>query len=441
VSASGADDGYDGAALARYVDEPSKRAARGPFQRDRARVLHSAGLRRLAATTQVVTAGQADFARTRLTHSLEVAQVGRELGDALGADPDLVEVACLAHDLGHPPFGHNGEAALDSLAADAGGFEGNAQTLRVLTRLEAKTFTAGRGARSVGLNLTRASLDATVKYPWQRPAGGGKFGVYAADLLLFDWVREDSPAAPDASPRRCLEAQVMDWADDIAYCVHDLEDAVHAGYLQLADLDDASHRASVAAVAVARYCPQATGEQVLAALDRLRAEPFWPTRFRATRADLAALKNCTSQLIGRLAGAAEQATRSRAGQGRLTRYGADLVVPAPAVVECAALKAVAAHFVMDRAGAADRYAAQRELIADLVAALAAGAPDSLSPPLREDYAAAAGADQRLRVVVDQVAALTDVSALRTHAHLTGSAALGEAATGGGQPGGPTLGGA
>ena len=405
---------YDEHARERWVPEPAKRAGRSAFDRDRARVLHSAALRRLAAKTQVVVPWESDFPRTRLTHSLECAQIGRGLGDALGCEPDLVEVACLAHDLGHPPFGHTGEWALDEVARSCGGFEGNAQSLRILTRLEAKTFSAD--GRSVGLNLTRATLDAASKYPWTRSGdvtGDGKFGVYDDDLAVFAWLRDGA-----ADGRRCLEAQVMDWSDDVAYSVHDLEDALYAGHLRLDHLTDVAERSGLLELSAQR-CPGATPAELDAALDRLLALPFWPASYDGSQRALAGLKNATSQLIGRFCEAAERATRAVYGTQPLTRYAADLVVPPEVRLECEVLKAVAARYVMESSAATERYARQRELVQELVSAVAAGAPETLDPTLRESYAAAEDDGGRLRVVLDHVAAMTDPAAVAAHARLTG----------------------
>ncbi|TDC53415.1 deoxyguanosinetriphosphate triphosphohydrolase [Jiangella ureilytica] len=405
--------GYDDADRERWAAEPPKRAVRTAFERDRARVVHSASLRRLAAKTQVVAPGSDDFVRNRLTHSLEVAQVGRELGKELGCDPDVVDAACLAHDIGHPPFGHNGEQVLDEIAAGIGGFEGNAQTLRLLTRLEAKA--AHPDGRSAGLNLTRAGLDASTKYPWRRgERDGRKFGVYDDDAEVFGWLRD---GAPDG--RRCLEAQVMDFSDDVAYSVHDVEDAIVGGWLQPGPrLDDPGERARVAELTREWYLPGASPDEITEALDRLRALPYWVASYDGRLRSLAALKDMTSQLIGRFCDDAERATHAAYGGGRLTRYAADLLMPRTTRVEVAVLKGLAAVYVMTASDRAPIYARQRELIEELVSALRLRAPESLEPAFQESWAAAADDAARLRVIIDQVASLTDDSAVALHAQLT-----------------------
>ncbi|MEY4280431.1 MAG: hypothetical protein RL313_694, partial [Actinomycetota bacterium] len=244
----------------RFFFEPAKRAGRTEFMRDRARVIHSAALRRLAAKTQIAVPWENDFARTRLSHSLECAQIGRELGESLGADPDLMETACLSHDLGHPPFGHNGEEALAEVAKDHGGFEGNAQSFRLLTRIEAKTVDSE--GESVGLNLTRASLDAATKYPWPRAQNPRKFGVYDDDVEIFNWVRQGAPA-----DKKCIEAQIMDWSDDCAYSVHDLEDAIFSGNVKTTDFQNDFE--TLYQVMTVGYRSEATKEEAAAALTRL----------------------------------------------------------------------------------------------------------------------------------------------------------------------------
>jgi dGTPase len=407
---------YDEHSRARFVAEPGKASGvpRGEFERDRARVLHSAALRRLAAKTQVVGVGQSDFPRTRLTHSLECAQIGRELAAVLGADPDLVDTGCLAHDLGHPPFGHNGETALDEFAAGCGGFEGNAQSLRVLTRLEAKVLrTDSPGDVSAGLNLTRAALDAATKYPWPRRDSLVKFGVYDDDAEVFAWLRDGAPGE-----QRCLEAQVMDWADDVAYSVHDLEDGVVAGRIDLVALSDASRRSELWATVRDWYLPDASDDDLDEVLDTLTSATSWPVApYDGSRGAQATLKNLTSELIGGFCAAVEAATRGTYGEGPLTRYAADVVVPEQTVLAIAALKGVAAHFVMradDRVATLER---QREIITQLVAALRASGQADLEPAFRADFAAAADDAARLRVIVDQVASLTDASATAWHRRL------------------------
>jgi dGTPase len=409
--------GYTAHDRARLEAEPPKGAGNGrrsPFARDRARVLHSAALRRLAGKTQVVGPGEgaevSGVPRTRLTHSLEVAQIGRGIAEELGADADVVDTAGLAHDIGHPPFGHNGERALDEFGAACGGFEGNAQTLRILTRLEPKVD-------GTGLNLTRATLDAACKYPWERRPGRRKFGAYTDEAMVLAWVRDGAP--PD---RCCLEAQIMDWADDVAYSVHDVEDGILADRIDLGSLAVPTERTKLVELAARHF--GGDPEALDRAADALLALPVVDAvrGFRAASAPAAAyiaLKRLTSELVGRFAVAATDATRAAHGEGPLRRYAADLVVPPAARAEVALLKAVAVRYVMSDPRRLAMQARQRELLAELGRALLAGAPGSLDPVLAQSWAAAPDDAARLRVVVDQIALLTDQQAVTRHAGLAG----------------------
>ncbi|GAB3558285.1 deoxyguanosinetriphosphate triphosphohydrolase [Spelaeicoccus albus] len=383
-------------------------------------MLHSSGLRRLGDKTQVLSPGFDDFVRTRLTHSLEVAQIGRELARSIGCDPDIVDTACLAHDLGHPPFGHNGETALSDLAVDIGGFEGNAQTLRLLTRLEPKIVRAD--GTSAGLNLTRATLDAVAKYPWpveQAPAPSGqssriqKFGVYADDMPVFTWLRENAPERT-----RCLEAQLMDLADDISYSVHDVEDAVMAGALKLGELTDEENVDKLIKTTRAWYLPGTDEIELVEALNRLQSLDFWPAGLDGSRRSQAALKNMASQLIGRFCLAAEVATRAVHGRAPLCRYDADLVVPHDTVTEISVLKGLATISVMVNERRQSIQSTQRDVIVALVD-YAYDNPGSLDPAFRGDHEQAADDGGRLRAVIDQVASLTDNSAWNWYRDITG----------------------
>nr|MTA03571.1 deoxyguanosinetriphosphate triphosphohydrolase [Actinomycetota bacterium] len=374
-----------------------------------ARVIHSAALRRLAAKTQVAVPWENDFQRTRLSHSLECAQIGRELGESLGADPDLLETACLSHDLGHPPFGHNGEEALAEVAGACGGFEGNAQSFRLLTRIEAKTVDSN--GRTVGLNLTRASLDAATKYPWSRAINARKFGVYDDDVEIFNWTRQGAP-----DDRKCIEAQIMDWSDDCAYSVHDLEDAIFVGQVKVENFErdfDILHTEMQSG-----YGSTATKEEAAAALERLQQLSCWPRYYDGSHRSLARLKDSTSQFIGRFVLAAELETRKVHGDGPLLRYTADLVIPREQKVEVDFLKAIAGHYLINAAASQERYAAQQIVIKELVEMLHKHAATNLDSIFAKDWQMATNQTERMRIVIDQIASLTDPGAYALHARLS-----------------------
>ena len=255
-------------------DPAHKHADRDDFARDRARVLHSASLRRLSAKTQVVQPDSDDFVRNRLTHSLEVAQIGREFGAALGCDADVVDTACLAHDLGHPPFGHNGETALNDIAADIGGFEGNAQTLRLLTE---RIFSVKRS----GMDPTRAFLDGVLKYKslWSELKNAeGKAPhhhfIHDDQHIYLDWAMGGNDFPLELPPGvtrdsfKSIECQVMDWADDTAYSLNDLSDSVRAGFLNIEKIESWAEKQGVS------YGEGTSLGDLLRAIRRKRVDPF-----------------------------------------------------------------------------------------------------------------------------------------------------------------------
>lgn len=402
---------YTEADRQRRLEEAAKRSHfpgtdvehRSVFARDRARVLHSAALRRLADKTQVVGPHDGDTPRTRLTHSLEVAQIARGLGAGIGVDPELAELAGLCHDIGHPPYGHNGEVALNELADLCGGFEGNAQTLRILTRLEPKVLSPD--GESYGLNLSRASLDAACKYPWARAdAPNNKYGAYDEDSAVLEWVRQGHQ-----DHRPPLEGQIMDWSDDVAYSVHDVEDGILSNRIDLRVLWDLVELAALAEKGARAF--GGDPNELLEAAARLRHLEVVnaATDYDGSLGKTVALKGLTSELVGRFVAATIAATK----EANPDRYG-ELVIRPDALAEVTLLKTIAVLYVMEDPGHLRRQDRQREKIRLVYEYLLMGAPGALDPMFRAWFAAAGNDAQRQRVIIDQIASMTESRLQRIH---------------------------
>ena len=419
-------------------DRPTDKRTAG--QRDRDRVMYSSAFRRLGGVTQVAAANERVVFRNRLTHTLEVAQIARRLAeytiadqpdaaDALGGvDPDVVEAAALAHDLGHPPFGHVAEMKLDELLrrhGESDGFEGNPQSFRVVTKL------ALRHQEFRGLNLTRATLNAILKYPWFRETGGGsrerKWGAYHSESEEFNWAREIGQG--DA---KSVEAELMDWADDIAYSIHDLDDFYRVGLIPLDRiLNDPDERDGFLGRAVSRRLGEAGFDfdelksifDFWANLARVSCSPLTKP-YRGGREQRASLRSLTAWLISRYAMGSVSIHHPTETGGRTVTIN-DVFLK-----EVAILKQLTWEYVIEAPALATQQYGQRKVIEDLFDILtdaAARRDFGVFPPRFAeglDDALAENGDlpdrEITRTVSDYISGMTEREAVELHRRLSGA---------------------
>jgi deoxyguanosinetriphosphate triphosphohydrolase, putative len=419
----------------RYYSNDRRDDQRSPGQRDRDRILYTQAFRRLAGITQVVSPNERYILHNRLTHSLEVAQIGRRLAEKLlkeygssyldravgGIDPEVVEAACLAHDLGHPPFGHVAERELDCLAAEVGlpdGFNGNAQSFRIVTKLET------RHPSIPGLNLTRATLNAILKYPHLRGDSGeryAKWGAYSTEQAEFAWAR--AGLAGDIESRTA-EAELMDWADDVAYAVHDLEDFYRAGLIPLERL--IRDEAEVERFLNSTFEHGWAGDQYAAsdlreAFTELFSRLFWfsiDEPYHGRRDQRARLRSLTARLIARYINGVRVESRNA--------FTSVIVRDPELDMEVIMLKALTWHYVIDNASLATHQYGQRQVIRYLFGTFldATVSPRDmwLLPPAYQELAKEATDDHaRVRLVIDLVASMTEPQAVEMYHRLTGTA--------------------
>lgn len=417
-----------------------RRDLRSDAEHDCDRILYSDAFRRLGGVTQVVAVGEKPLFHTRLTHTLKVAQLARRMAESLeeedsallrsmgGVDPAAAEAAGLAHDLGHPPFGHIGEMALDRKcqSAELDGYEGNAQSFRILTKI------AVRGERMAeGLQLkSRRTLNGVIKYPWHRDpskAGGKKWNAYETEADAFAAARQDIP-----DEAKSLEAELMDWADDITYAVHDLEDFVRAGRVPIARLLD--HPRELASFVDAASQQLRKKDE---AFDRATAGAAFydilnlafgnASHYRGTARDQHLLNKGCRQLINRYASHIELSAEPpfvRVPQG--IRYEVEM------------LKQLTWYYVIHHPGLATLQEGHTRLVEDLFDTLVAWLTTAearselfrLPMRLRDLYQLTSeevGRDRyksdgarRARAVADYIASLTEDQAVDLHQRLHGS---------------------
>jgi len=423
---------------------PSPGDYRDPTERDRDRILHSAAFRRLQGKTQVFGIGQADFYRTRLTHSLEVAQLARSIAHNLLVveprlqaclTPSLAEAAALAHDLGHPPFGHGGERTLDACMKDisrrtglrgrkALRFEGNAQTFHILVAAEPKS------PDFPGLNLTRATLAGVIKYPFEQHMGNDKF-IFSSDAPSARWALAGGTQLVSTRKvsgtnqlRTSISCQILDWADDCAYSIHDIEDALQAQFLRPSDLQEPRFAGRVRehyeqnrkSESVPSLGHQEFQERMLA-LER-RIKPSGAGDERAHRKLV--VRDILDELVTSV-GIVPWPGRRRAD------FNWRLQVPPEMRVLAAMCKSIVWEAVITDPRVAAMTMKGKEILKDLFQLLSSELTEKRSTALfprwirpRLEECLGKGESEAAREVCNYLALLTDAEALRLHAVLRGS---------------------
>ncbi|WP_164155658.1 deoxyguanosinetriphosphate triphosphohydrolase family protein [Sandarakinorhabdus rubra] len=398
---------------------------RTEFERDRDRLLYSSAFHRLAGITQIVRAGEADVFHTRQQHTIKVAQVGRRLAQKLlkeqpteasirGLDPEVVEAACLAHDLGHPPFGHIGEHTLDKLVREHEneGFEGNAQSFRIVTKLVV------RFPDSPGVDLTRATLAACLKYPWFRHKSGKKskkWSAYSSEKDDFEFAREFHD-----HDKKTLEAELMDWADDVAYSVHDLEDFHRCNALPWQRVFDEKDK--IIERAAGSTSNDEERRKLTEAYERLKNylegtySILLGDSYDGTRLQREQLRRMTSQLIGKYISAIKINPDLSSNEA--------VVFNEDSVNEVRILKQITRDYIIGNPTLAAQQHGQQRIIKELFKALWDGYDAELGYPpflpIRLRFLAEVPGITKARFVADCVASLSESEATALHARLFGA---------------------
>lgn len=390
---------------------------RQPFEKDRARIIHSAAFRRLQGKTQVFGMGGSDFFRTRLTHSIEAAQIGKGVAIQCGnANFELVEAVCLAHDIGHPPFGHTGEEALKECMKDTGGFEANAQNLRIISQLEIRT------AKKIqhGLNLTRAMIDALLKYktPYSEidtttPIEKWKF-YYDEDQPLVEWATEGQPEGIDHS----FECEIMNWADDIAYSTHDLEDGIKVGMISKSKITD--------------RIKQNVKDKIVNEKELTWNEEIWKDIVKKIHDASKPISNYEKQkgnrrdIISNLIHTFIIASKAKRRTKRNipSRYQFTLVIEPKIELKCEILKLLVWELIINDANVATLERKATKIVKTLFEEYTKFDEQDRTREMypldfREKLDATDVTDEKLRIACDYIAGMTDNYATRIHARLSG----------------------